>query len=564
MENENQILDSAVSEKEIVKEKPKYGISLDMGTNSIGWAVVWDSGDKADQIVCRKGKRLYGARLFDAAEDSKKYRSARSARRTLGKKIWRLNLLKGVLKDYVLKEDKDFFKNLHLTQTHQGSNILFREPNYQDKDYFREFPTIYHLRKALSNSEQIEQFKARGLYYRFLFLAAHDMLKNRGHFLIASDLDFSNTTNVAEQEVTLLNEIVEEVLEFANANNESEKAIPEKDEVIDEINDYFSNSDAKQKNKLAGYIYRAIVGNVINYKELFGDSDKETLLTFKNKELNDLYTENDEVNRTIEKMFSYFSILQAKKILEHAKSISKFKIILFKNHKRTVKLLKTLFKGTDIYKKIFKKDGVYERFIGNGKGYKSGKKRPLKAYQDGFIKELNKILNEFFANDEIKTTFLAEAESKGLEFKEFAEYLLSENPTFEDVKKGYTLYTPTNFEYSREVMNQLHLAELRKILECSPLDADTKKNIETLLTFKAEYFLGPLSQNVPGKNQWIVKKPGFENEKITPFNLDQVVDKIKTNKEFISRMQRNCSYLVDEKTMQQETILYQDYIFLTP
>lgn len=561
MENEKQNLNNAVSENEIAKKQPSYGISLDMGTNSIGWAVVWDSGDKADQIVVRKGKRLYGARLFDAAEDSKKYRSARSARRTLGKKIWRLNLLKGVFKDYVLNEDKDFFKNLHLTQTHQGSNILFREPNYQDKDCFREFPTIYHLRKALSNPEQIEQFKARGLYYRFLFLAAHDMLKNRGHFLIASDLDFSNTTNIAEQKVTLLNEIVEEILEFANANNESEKAIPEKDEVIAEINNYFSNSDAKQNNELASCIYRAIVGNVINYKKLFGDNDKETGLTFKKKELNYLYTESDEVNRTIEKMFSYFSILQAKKILEHAESISDFKIKLFKNHQRTVFLLKTLFNGTDIYKKIFKKDGVYEKFIGNGKGYKSGKKRPLKTYQDGFIKELNKILTEFFKNDEIKTTFLAEAESKGLEFKEFAEYLLSENPTFEDVEKGYTLYTPTNFEYSREVMNQLHLAELRKILNCSPLDADTKKNIETLLTFKADYFLGPLSQNVPGKNQWIVKKPGFENEKITPFNLDKVVDKIKTNKEFISRMQRTCSYLVSEKTMQQETILYQDYIF---
>ena len=260
-------------------------------------------------------------------------------------------------------------------------------------------------------------------------------------------------------------------------------------------------------------------------------------------------------------MFSYFSILQAKKILEHAVSISDFKIKLFDNHQKTVSLLKTLFKGTEVYKKIFKKDGVYEKFIGNGKGYKSNKKRPLKAYQDGFIKELNKILNEFFANYENKVTFLAEAESKGLEFKEFAEYLLSENPTFEDLEKGYTLYTPTNFEYSREVMNQLHLAELRKILDCSPLDEDTKKNVETLLTFKAEYFLGPLSQNVPGKNQWIVKKPGFENEKITPFNLDKVVDKIKTNKEFISRMQRNCSYLVEEKTMQQETILYQDYIF---
>ena len=561
MENEKQILNDAVSEKEIVNDKPKYGISLDMGTNSIGWAVVWDSGEKADQIVCRKGKRLYGARLFDSAEDSKKYRSARSARRTLGKKIWRLNLLKGVLKDYVLNEDKDFFKNLHLTQTHQGSNILFREPNYQDKDYFREFPTIYHLRKALADPVKIEQFKERGLYYRFLFLAAHDMLKNRGHFLIASDLDFSNTTNVRAQKTTLLNEIVKEVLEFANANNETEKAIPEKDEVIAEINTYFSNSDAKPKNNLAGYIYRAIVGNVINYKELFGDSDKQTGLTFKKKELNDLYTESEEVNRTIEKMFSYFSILQAKKILENAESISDFKIKLFKNHQKTVCLLKTLFKGTDVYKKIFKRGGIYEQFIGNGKGYKSSKKRPLKAYQDSFIKELNKILTEFFKNDEIKTTFLAEAESKGSELKEFVEYLTSENPTFEDVEKGYTLYTPTNFEYSREVMNQLHLAELRKVLDCSPLDADTKKNIETLLTFKAEYFLGPLSQNVPGKNQWVVKKPGYENEKITPFNLDKVVDKIKTNKEFISRMQRTCSYLVGEKTMQQETILYQDYIF---
>ena len=561
MEYEKQNSDNVILENDIVKKQPGYGISLDMGTNSIGWAVVWDSGDKTDQIVVRKGKRLYGARLFDAAVDSSKYRSARSARRTLGKKIWRLNLLKGLLRDYVLKEDKDFFKNLHLTQTHKGSNILFKDINYQDKDYFKEFPTIYHLRKALTNPEKIESFKARGLYYRFLFLAAHDMLKNRGHFLIASDLDFSNLTNVDDQKATLLNEIVEEVLEFANANSEDEKEILKKEKVIDEINTYFKDKSAKLKNNIPGYIYRAIIGNVINFKVLFGVDDK-TGLTFKKNELNDLNTEVDEVNHTIEKMFSYFSIIQAEKILSgKAETISDFKIKLFKNHEETTYLLKTLFKGTDIYKKIFKKDGIYEKFIGNGKGYKSGKKRPLKAYQDDFIKELNKILTDYFKNDEIKENLLATAESKGPEFKDFAKYLLSDNPNFEDVNTGYTLYTPTNFEYSREVMNQLHLAELRQILKCSPLDADTKKNIETLLTFKAEYFLGPLSKNVPGKNQWIVKKPGFENEKITPFNLDQVVDKIKTNKEFIARMKRTCSYLVGEKTMQQETIIYQDYIF---
>ena len=291
-------------------------------------------------------------------------------------------------------------------------------------------------------------------------------------------------------------------------------------------------------------------------------------MSFKKNELEDLQTEDEEVNTIIEKMFAYYSIEQAGKILSgNSDSISDFKIKLYENHQKTLSYLKTLFKGIEVYKNIFNKHGIYEKFIGNGKEsepgkkYKSGHKRDLKAYQDGFIKELNKILKNYFKDSETKETFLANAENKGTEFKQFADYLLSEDPTFDDVEKGYTLYTPTNFEYSREVMNQLHLGELRKILELSQLNENIKNNIETLLTFKAEYFLGPLSKNIPGNNQWLVKKQGFENEKVTPFNLDKVVDKIETNNAFITRMQRSCSYLVGKKTMQQETILYQDYIF---
>ncbi len=552
-----------ISENDITKKQPRYGISLDMGTNSIGFAVVWDSGEKADQIVVRKGKRLYGARLFKEAEDSIKYRSARSARRTLGKKLWRLNLLKGVLKEYVLNEDKDFYKNLHLTQIHQGSNILFRESNYQDKDYFQEFPTIYHLRHALTDKAKVEEFKARSLYYRFLFLAAHDMLKNRGHFLITADLDFSNLSNVEQQKTSLISEIADGILNLADPDSE----IQNKEEVIDEIDKYFSDPNVKPKNNTAGYIYRAIIGNDINYNVLFGISDKDKM-KFSVNELEELQTEDEEVNSIIEKMFSYYSILKASKIISgDSKSISDFKIKLFENHQNTVYLLKTLFKGTDVYKDIFNKHGIYEKFIGNGKEseagrkYKSGKKRPLRAYQDGFIKELNKILQNYFKDIETKESFLTYAESKGLEFKQFAEYLISENPTFDDVEKGYTLYTPTNFEYSREVMNQLHLAELRKILEVSTLPDSIKNNLETLLTFKADYYLGPLSSNVEGKNQWLVKKEGFEDEKVTPFNIELVVDKMETNNKFISRMKRTCSYLVGEETIQQETLLYQDYIF---
>lgn len=42
----------------------KYNIGLDIGTNSVGWAVV----ESEKQKVLRKGnKKLWGVRLFDEA-----------------------------------------------------------------------------------------------------------------------------------------------------------------------------------------------------------------------------------------------------------------------------------------------------------------------------------------------------------------------------------------------------------------------------------------------------------------------------------------------------------------
>lgn len=56
----------------------KYNIGLDIGTNSVGWAVV-----EADtQKVMRKGnKPLWGVRLFSEAETAEKRRLDRSTRR---------------------------------------------------------------------------------------------------------------------------------------------------------------------------------------------------------------------------------------------------------------------------------------------------------------------------------------------------------------------------------------------------------------------------------------------------------------------------------------------------
>ena len=59
--------------------------------------------------------------------------------------------------------------------------MLFNDKNYNDKDYHRDFPTIYHLRKAL-----IENKKEYDV--RLVYIALHHLIKHRGHFLFQGSM----------------------------------------------------------------------------------------------------------------------------------------------------------------------------------------------------------------------------------------------------------------------------------------------------------------------------------------------------------------------------------------
>lgn len=67
---------------------------------------------------------------------------------------------------------------------------LFVDKTYTDKEYHKEFPTIYHLRKRLMETETMPDI-------RLVYLALHHMMKHRGHFLLSGDIgqvtDFTNT-----------------------------------------------------------------------------------------------------------------------------------------------------------------------------------------------------------------------------------------------------------------------------------------------------------------------------------------------------------------------------------
>ena len=63
--------------------RKKYYLGLDIGTNSVGWAVTDE-----EYNLCRfRGKDMWGIRLFEAANTAKERRLKRSSRRSSRKRI---------------------------------------------------------------------------------------------------------------------------------------------------------------------------------------------------------------------------------------------------------------------------------------------------------------------------------------------------------------------------------------------------------------------------------------------------------------------------------------------
>ena len=73
--------------------KKEYYIGLDMGTNSVGWAVT----DTEYNLMRAKGKDLWGVRLFTEAQPAVNRRTKRVQRRRIEREKARKAMLRVVL-----------------------------------------------------------------------------------------------------------------------------------------------------------------------------------------------------------------------------------------------------------------------------------------------------------------------------------------------------------------------------------------------------------------------------------------------------------------------------------
>ena len=88
--------------------KQDYYIGLDMGTESVGWAVT----DVDYNLIKKRGQDYWGVYLFDEAQTAQGRRAFRTNRRRLARVRHRLNLLQELFDSEISAKDFGFFYRL--------------------------------------------------------------------------------------------------------------------------------------------------------------------------------------------------------------------------------------------------------------------------------------------------------------------------------------------------------------------------------------------------------------------------------------------------------------------
>lgn len=311
--------------KNSVLQETHYNVGLDIGTSSVGYAVV--DADTGKVLVFKK-KNMLGGRLFNEGETAKATRVNRSTRRRYDRRRERIKLLRCLMWEMVDEKDPDFFARLdegflmREDKTIQSKSILFNDKNYTDKDYYKEYATIYHLRKELFENDEQKDI-------RLVYLALHHLIKYRGHFLyegqnfqeINNDINelfvrlYEQLAENCQYKCEIHNNQIEEIVEILKDTKQTKS---EKKEVLKPV---ITKTMRETEKKAAQEIVNAILGKKINFNILFGvdtiidNEDKALKLSFAEEKYDEqedyIYEqlqEKAEILDTLKEIYSWFAL----------------------------------------------------------------------------------------------------------------------------------------------------------------------------------------------------------------------------------------------------------------
>lgn len=514
-----------------------YSIGLDIGTNSVGWAVITDSykvPSKKMKVLGNTSKKyvkknLLGALLFESGITAEGRRLKRTARRRYTRRRNRILYLQEIFSTEMAKVDESFFQRLDdsflVPDDKRDSKYPIFGNLVKEKTYHDEFPTIYHLRKYLADSSKKADL-------RLVYLALAHMIKYRGHFLIEGDFNSRNND---------IKKNFQDFLDSYNAIFESDLSLENSKQLEEIVKDKISKSAKKERllklfprEKNSGIFsefLKLIVGNQADFRKFFNLDEKTSLHFSKESYDEDLETLLGHIGDDYSDVF-----LKAKKVYdaillsgilavtdnETEAPLSSAMIMRYKEHEEDLALLKAYIRNISLetYNEVFK-DNTKNGYA----GYIDGK-----TSQEDFYVYLKKLL-------------------AGLEG---ADYFL-EKIDREDFLRKQRTFDNGSIPY------QIHLQEMRAILDKQakfyPFLAKNKERIEKILTFRIPYYVGPLARG-NSDFAWSIRK---RNEKITPWNFEDVIDKESSAEAFINRMTSFDLYLPEEKVLPKHSLLYETF-----
>lgn len=571
-----------------ITKNDEYYIALDEGTGSVGWAVT----DADGKLLTIHGRPTWGSRLFGGAETAAEARAHRGQRRRIIRRRWRLSLLQSFFEDEVSKIDPEFFIRLNQVslvkedRTYDGALDgvrTFNGGDYTDEQYAKDFPTIYHLRQHLLESDEPADI-------RLVYLALHHIVKYRGNFLqesishlsaknancsysinefvqafsgwlekygLESDVDSLQLVRILEEKINEQGEHVykkDRQKSFAEALSKSINCSDK------ELNKLLSAACTQLSNLMVGYkgdaakifFDEGVVPADIDLRislSAEGDPDK----------VRDLLSDVDaELFESINNVYQSF-ILQG--ILTQD-GLSKSMVASYEKYKTDLATLKRLVRRycKEKYDECFKGE-----LLANGK-YNPRSAKGYSMYNLG-----ESLLGSRAKNDPMNYDAFM-----GYVVKMFAKTDALEDPEYLQMMAEFgeqEFLVRQRTSKNGAIPFQLHLEELSHIVEKQgkyyPWLLENKEKLESLVRFRIPYYVGPLTQTSAAKDSqgnnrfaWSERREGMQSEKVYPWNWEQVIDTTKTAENFIGRMTGMCTYLIQEPVLPKESILYQEFCVL--
>ena len=514
-----------------------YSIGLDIGTNSVGFAVITDDYKVPSKKMKVLGntdkhfikKNLIGALLFDEGTTAEARRLKRTARRRYTRRKNRLRYLQEIFSEEMSKVDNSFFHRLDdsflIPEDKRESKYPIFATLVEEKAYHKQFPTIYHLRKQLADSKEKADL-------RLIYLALAHMIKYRGHFLYEESFDIKNNDiqKIFNEFISIYDNIFEGSL-LSEQNPQVEAIFTDKISKTAKRERVLKLFPDEKSTGLFSEFLKLIVGNQADFKKYFELEEKAPLQFSKDTYDEDLENLLGQIGDDFADLFVVAKKLYDAIILSGILTVtdpstkaplSASMIERYENHQNDLAALKQFIKKNlqEKYAEVFSdqsKDGYA--------GYIDGK-----TTQEAFYKYIKNLLSKFEGTD----YFLDKIER---------EDFLRKQRTFDN----------------GSIPHQIHLQEMNAILrrqgEHYPFLKENKEKIEKILIFRIPYYVGPLAR---GNRDfaWLTRN---SDEAIRPWNFEEIVDKASSAEDFINKMTNYDLYLPEEKVLPKHSLLYETF-----